>query len=56
MIWLLGALWGWLVLAAFLGAGATAVYSLRKVTVSTIRVGTIEVPDDPATATTLGDD
>ena len=55
MIWLLGALWGWLVLAALLGAAATALYSLRKVTVSTIRVGTVEVPDDP-TDSTLGDD
>ncbi|MFN8191965.1 MAG: hypothetical protein U0R78_16360 [Nocardioidaceae bacterium] len=48
MIWLLGAVWGWLVLAALLGAAVTAVWSLRKVTVSTIRVGTLEVPDDPA--------
>jgi hypothetical protein len=47
MIWLLGALWGWLVLAALLGAAVTTVWSLRKVTVSTIRVGTLEVPEDP---------
>ncbi len=47
MIWLLGAIWGWLVLAALLGALVTTIWSLRKVSVSTIRVGVLEVADDP---------
>ena len=37
----------WLVLAALLGALVTTIWSLRKVSVSTIRVGVLEVPDEP---------
>lgn len=45
MTWLLGTVWAWLLLAVLVGAGVTLLACLRKVTVSSIRVGTLEVAD-----------
>lgn len=45
MTWLLGTVWAWLLLAVLVGVAVTLLACLRKVTVSSIRVGTLEVAD-----------